>query len=173
MAPPKATAADTVDVRAVFENGPRFPQLMIVLEQVTSVRVRSFSSEPDDLYSAIDASLGPVLGSDGEPQSFNLLTSVPETLAFKIERHVSEVMDLDSFGSASEGKKRHVFRPLETVWLDRYHYKNRRKIAEGRKAVRELSELASGAKAARDRLALTKVSESRSMQSPHGMELIA
>lgn len=118
---------------------------------MTSLRVKAFGSAPEDLYGAIDATFLPA-GVEGD---YNLLATVPETLVFKIERHVEQVVDLDSFGS---NHKRQLFRPLETIYLDRYHARNRRRIYEGRAKVHELQGRLQHLHDARDRLATTKVS---------------
>lgn len=94
---------------------------------------------------------------DGQrDREFSLLTTLPDSLVFNLHRAIPEFSNLDSFGGGET--KRHVFRPLPEIYLDRYWIKNRVKIAEGRAKLRQLQKQLEQQKSSRKHLSTTKVS---------------
>ncbi|KAI5475609.1 programmed cell death protein 2 [Pseudohyphozyma bogoriensis] len=102
---------------------------------------------PKSFYQALDRQL--VTPGDDDDQSYSLVSIHPTSLAIQINRE----HDYSSFGESKDGK---AFKVEPTLFLDRYSVKNRAKIQEKRKALRELRAKEEESKAKRKELAETK-----------------
>ncbi|BGP58028.1 hypothetical protein JCM8202v2_005685 [Rhodotorula sphaerocarpa] len=134
---------------------------------VLSLSVNPVATPPQDLFACLDAKLIDQTNDIPPKLRLHLLTAIPSTLFFHIERETF-VTSLDDFGSGPSNlaSRRSVFRPTrkrdpsvpteeELLWLDRYWVKNRVKIAEGRAEMDRLEGLLDEAKKRRREVAVT------------------
>ncbi|GAA5980943.1 hypothetical protein JCM11641_005493 [Rhodosporidiobolus odoratus] len=126
------------------------------LEASPSSSSSSSSSSPQhrqDLYSLLDQDLVthyPPTSTSPASTTFHLLTNSPSSLLFHLIRYTPVVTSLADFGGGGKGGKkieRKAFRPSSSgnggeqekeagegeIWLDRYHVKNRKRVAEARR----------------------------------------
>ncbi|GAA5861960.1 hypothetical protein JCM8547_001539 [Rhodosporidiobolus lusitaniae] len=132
------------------------------------IRLNPTNPSPQDLFAALDSQLvEPVPSSSAStPTTLHLLTATPSTLLLHLERHAPAITSLDSFGSGKSGREsKRLFRPHkkgeeeEETWLDRYHVKNRKWVAEARRMVGGLGEEKRGLEERRREVGWVKVKE--------------
>ncbi|KAM0786150.1 hypothetical protein ACM66B_006958 [Microbotryomycetes sp. NB124-2] len=129
---------------------------------VTEVPLRAFSDSPDDLYSALSRAF-----AQDEQATIGMLTTVPETLAIRLQRE--QVTSLDQFGS---NKPRQLFVPPAELYLDRFMLRNRAAVIEASQKQSRLGEEIAQLRAALRNIATTGDGQEGSELLQSGLDVL-